>query len=67
MHFCGLTKKTPSKASQPHPQGVVIAQACKVVIMEGEKEKVKHCGGCHCGAVRFEVWATRELDVYDCK
>lgn len=30
-------------------------------------EEVKHKGGCHCGAVRFEVWASRELDVYDCK
>ncbi len=30
-------------------------------------EKVKHLGGCHCGAVRFEVWAPKDVDVYDCK
>ena len=28
---------------------------------------VKHVGGCHCGKVKFEVWASRDLDVYDCK
>ena len=30
-------------------------------------EKVKHTGGCHCGAVRFEVWAPKDLDVIICK
>lgn len=25
-----------------------------------------HCGGCHCGAVRFEVEAPEHLDVADC-
>ena len=29
--------------------------------------RVKHVGGCHCGAVRFEVFASRELDVLHCK
>ncbi|NWU64523.1 CENPV protein, partial [Pterocles burchelli] len=27
---------------------------------------VKHTGGCHCGAVRFEVWASAELHVFNC-
>ncbi|XP_060718856.1 centromere protein V [Tachysurus vachellii] len=27
---------------------------------------VKHTGGCHCGAVRFEVWNTADLHVFDC-
>ncbi len=27
---------------------------------------VKHTGGCHCGRVRFEVFAPAELDVTDC-
>ncbi|XP_055974479.1 centromere protein V-like [Sorex fumeus] len=27
---------------------------------------VKHTGGCHCGAVRFEVWANADLRVIDC-
>uniref|UniRef100_A0A7N4V822 Centromere protein V n=1 Tax=Sarcophilus harrisii TaxID=9305 RepID=A0A7N4V822_SARHA len=27
---------------------------------------VKHTGGCHCGAVRFEVWASADLHVFDC-
>ena len=31
------------------------------------ESKVKHCGGCHCGQVRFEVWAPKNIDVYDCK
>jgi len=34
---------------------------------ETVKEKVKHTGGCHCGAVRFEVWAPAVLDVVECK
>ncbi|XP_053130826.1 centromere protein V-like [Hemicordylus capensis] len=28
---------------------------------------VKHTGGCHCGAIRFEVWASADLHVFDCK
>ncbi|EHB07814.1 Centromere protein V [Heterocephalus glaber] len=27
---------------------------------------VKHMGGCHCGAVRFEVWASADLHIFDC-
>ncbi|XP_004685123.2 PREDICTED: centromere protein V [Condylura cristata] len=27
---------------------------------------VKHTGGCHCGAVRFEVWAAADLHIFDC-
>ncbi|XP_066491489.1 centromere protein V [Tiliqua scincoides] len=27
---------------------------------------VKHTGGCHCGAIRFEVWASADLHVFDC-
>ena len=30
-------------------------------------DKVKHTGGCHCGAVRFDVWAPKVLDVVKCK
>ena len=29
--------------------------------------KVKHSGGCHCGAVRFEVYASPDLDVIHCR
>ena len=32
-----------------------------------EPKKVRHMGGCHCGAVRFEVWAPETLDVIECK
>ncbi|PNJ04058.1 CENPV isoform 3 [Pongo abelii] len=28
---------------------------------------VKHTGGCHCGAIRFEVWASADLHIFDCK
>nr|XP_002662101.2 centromere protein V [Danio rerio] len=27
---------------------------------------VKHTGGCHCGAVRFEVWSAPDLHVFNC-
>lgn len=30
------------------------------------KPLVRHTGGCHCGSVRFEVWAPSDLHVYDC-
>lgn len=29
-------------------------------------EKVKYCGGCHCGAVKFELLAPAHLKVIDC-
>lgn len=28
---------------------------------------VKHAGGCHCGAVRFEVLSSPDLHVFQCK
>lgn len=28
---------------------------------------VKHTGGCHCGAVRFEVQSSPDLHVFHCK
>nr|XP_023868808.1 centromere protein V-like isoform X1 [Salvelinus alpinus] len=34
--------------------------------MEKRVERVKHTGGCHCGAVRFEVWNSPDLLVFDC-
>jgi len=30
------------------------------------EQLVKHTGGCHCGAVVYEVWAPENLYVYDC-
>ncbi|CAB1316410.1 unnamed protein product [Coregonus sp. 'balchen'] len=30
-------------------------------------DHVKHTGACHCGAVRFEVWNSPELIVFDCE
>ncbi|KAL0994414.1 hypothetical protein UPYG_G00121900 [Umbra pygmaea] len=33
----------------------------------GQKmDRVKHTGGCHCGAVRFEVWNSPDLHVFHC-
>jgi hypothetical protein len=29
-------------------------------------DAIKHAGGCHCGRVRFEVWAPAALRVSDC-
>ncbi len=31
-----------------------------------ESSIVTHVGGCHCGAVRFEVDAPRDLEVHEC-
>ena len=31
-----------------------------------DAEMVRHTGGCHCGAVRFEVRAPADLEVHDC-
>ena len=31
------------------------------------KADIKHYGGCHCSAVRFEVIAPPVLHAYDCK
>jgi len=31
-----------------------------------DQETVTYIGGCHCGAVRFEVDAPSELQVYEC-
>jgi hypothetical protein len=27
---------------------------------------IRHTGGCHCGRIRFEVFAPAELEVSDC-
>ncbi|KAI2664487.1 Centromere protein V [Labeo rohita] len=38
-------------------------------ITKDERERdglVKHTGGCHCGAVRFEVWSAPHLHVFNC-
>ena len=29
-------------------------------------DKIRHTGGCHCGAVRFEVWAPARITVQAC-
>ncbi|MFC3050415.1 GFA family protein [Kordiimonas pumila] len=34
--------------------------------MQKEQKKVTHKGGCHCGAVRFEVAAPAEIEVLAC-
>lgn len=36
-------------------------------VMADRHEKVRHTGGCHCGAVKFQVWAPATLDLLDCK
>lgn len=37
------------------------------VLLTHRMELVKHTGGCHCGAVRFEVWSSPDLHVFECK
>lgn len=32
----------------------------------GGARRVEHTGGCHCGAVRFQVWTSPNLHVFEC-
>ncbi|OCT91140.1 centromere protein V [Xenopus laevis] len=42
-------------------------EAAKLLLDSFEyKGLVKHSGGCHCGAVRFEIWASSDLHIFDC-
>ncbi|XP_039177251.1 centromere protein V isoform X1 [Crotalus tigris] len=48
-------------------QRVSCEEAAKLLLDTFEYQGlVKHTGGCHCGAVRFEVWASDNLHVFDC-
>nr|XP_056720993.1 centromere protein V [Euleptes europaea] len=48
-------------------QRVSCEEAAKLLLDTFEYQGlVKHTGGCHCGAVRFEVWAAADLHVFDC-
>ncbi|XP_053130989.1 centromere protein V [Hemicordylus capensis] len=48
-------------------QRVSCEEAVKLLLDTFEyRGLVKHTGGCHCGAVRFEVWASADLHVFDC-
>ena len=43
-----------------------LSRASLMAATDVEVEKVIHRGGCHCGAVRFQVRAPRELVAWDC-
>ncbi|XP_059573484.1 centromere protein V [Alligator mississippiensis] len=48
-------------------QGLSCEEAARLLLDTYEyRGLVKHAGGCHCGAVRFEVWASADLHVFDC-
>uniref|UniRef100_A0A480MXX7 Centromere protein V n=1 Tax=Sus scrofa TaxID=9823 RepID=A0A480MXX7_PIG len=54
---------------QPWPDSSEIAIFLIVVffvLFSEYQGLVKHTGGCHCGAVRFEVWASADLHIFDC-
>lgn len=36
-------------------------------LFDPQMDLVKHTGGCHCGAVRFEVWSSPDLHVFHCR
>ena len=43
-----------------------MAQVVAALLEERRALVVRHVGGCHCGAVRFEVEAPEELEAYEC-
>ncbi|NP_001090477.1 centromere protein V L homeolog [Xenopus laevis] len=48
-------------------QSLSTEEAAKLLLDSFEyKGLVKHSGGCHCGSVRFEVWASSDLHIFDC-
>ncbi|XP_053312965.1 centromere protein V isoform X2 [Spea bombifrons] len=47
-------------------QNLTCEEAAKLLLDSEYKGLVKHSGGCHCGAVCFEVWASADLHVFDC-
>ncbi|KAK5918489.1 hypothetical protein CgunFtcFv8_003251 [Champsocephalus gunnari] len=40
---------------------------CQRLVAVLQMDLVKHTGGCHCGAVRFEVLSSPDLHVFQCK
>uniref|UniRef100_A0A674NVB5 Centromere protein V n=1 Tax=Takifugu rubripes TaxID=31033 RepID=A0A674NVB5_TAKRU len=38
----------------------------RLSLFDLQMELVKHVGGCHCGAIRFEVWNSPDLHVFNC-
>uniref|UniRef100_A0A8C8SAF0 CENP-V/GFA domain-containing protein n=1 Tax=Pelusios castaneus TaxID=367368 RepID=A0A8C8SAF0_9SAUR len=48
-------------------QDLTCEEAARLLLDTYEyKGLVKHTGGCHCGAIRFEVWASADLHIFDC-
>ncbi len=43
-----------------------MAQVVAALLEERRALVVRHVGGCHCGAVHFEVEAPEELEAYEC-
>uniref|UniRef100_A0A8C0UT36 Centromere protein V n=1 Tax=Cyanistes caeruleus TaxID=156563 RepID=A0A8C0UT36_CYACU len=54
--YCSLGQK----AREDDPKSSVVSLSSEY------RGLVKHTGGCHCGAVRFEVWASADLHVFNC-
>ncbi|NWH34257.1 CENPV protein, partial [Chloropsis hardwickii] len=47
--------------------GLSCEEAARLLLLHSETmDLVKHTGGCHCGAIRFEVWAPADLHVFNC-
>lgn len=51
--------------SQNYSHSHIVFMSC--VFFKYRMDMVKHIGGCHCGAVRFEVWSSPDLHVFHCK
>lgn len=56
-----LTVLLAKKTREDDPKSSVVSLSSEY------RGLVKHTGGCHCGAVRFEVWASADLHVFNCK
>nr|XP_013809299.1 PREDICTED: centromere protein V-like [Apteryx mantelli mantelli] len=62
----GTVRDLPGCASEPLPVSCALSSAQHITAALEYRGLVKHTGGCHCGAVRFEVWASPDLHVFNC-
>uniref|UniRef100_A0A671YGY6 Centromere protein V n=2 Tax=Sparus aurata TaxID=8175 RepID=A0A671YGY6_SPAAU len=65
---CHMTPipKTSHRLIHKYEQTVRIHYDGMLFFFLRRMDLVKHTGGCHCGAVRFEAWSSPDLHVFHC-